>query len=623
MNVGAIAAVLSAWLLGGLLVAAARPAGERRRGDTLLMLSLGLLVGLGLTGTGFFFASLITARPALLAGTVELAVCLALAWRGRGRGVVVGASPSPVAPASWRQWLVASVLAQAVLVAVVCGWRAYQAEPYGGWDGWAIWNLQARLMLRAGPEWPALLPEPAISWTHPDYPRLLPAAVARLWAWGGEETSAASGTVAVAFAAAGLGILVAVVGRQRGWTLALVGGLLLVGTPFFVTFSPNQHADIPLSSFMLAATGLLVLAGDGPTARPILALAGLCAGLAAWTKNEGLLFALGFAVLAGSWVWRKRGGRALGRLAIGLGVGLVPVAVFKLGLAPANDLMSAPLGPRFAHVFDGARHVTILVSFGRELVRFGEWAWTPYLAMALPFVAWRHRRRWVGPEGMLLVLLGLMLAGYYGVYLLTPQDLAWHLNTSLVRLLLQLWPLAILAWALAVPELDAGLIPTGSRSRAALFFAANFAGALTLTTLLARQPAPGEMAVGHGRMRGVTVALGEGWFAPERHGRDHWAWSAGRAAVVVHAGAPRNGKSVTLRFGLRSSGARTVTVTVAGRTLWQGMVAGALVPVELADIGSPSGLVRLEFSTDTPGKSEAPGDGGRVLAFAIYNVELR
>jgi hypothetical protein len=624
MSFGVIVALLSAWLLGGLIVATFRPTGDPRPGDRLLIGSLGLLVGIGVTSTGFFFASLVTPHPALLSGAAELAVGLALAWRvARRRAGGDGAAATPAPPASWGQWLLASVLAQAVLVAAVCAWRAYQAEPYGGWDGWAIWNLQARLMLRAGAEWPALLAEPAISWTHPDYPRLLPAAVARLWAWGGAETPAAAALISVAFAASALGVLLAVVGRRRGWTLALAAGLLVVGTPFFVTFATNQHADIPLGGFMLAALALVVLASEGADARGGLLLAGLCAGLAAWTKNEGLLFALGFALLAGGWVWLRVGRKAFGALAVGLGVGLVPVAVFKFGLAPPNDLMSVPLGPRIAQVFESTRHGAILGSFGRELRGFGEWAWPPYLAMALPFVAWRQRRRLVGSEWMLAVVIALMLAGYYVVYLLTPQDLQWHLNTSLVRLLLQLWPLAILAWSLAVPDFDAGAKPRRRGRTAAFFFAANFVGALTLTTLLARQPAPGEMAIGRGRTSGVTVALGEGWFAPERHGRDHWAWSAGRATLLVYASGSRNGKPVTLRFGLRSSGARTVTVAAAGRTLWQGTVTGEFVPIELADVVPPAGLVQLEFSTDTPGQSEAPGDGGRMLAFAIYNVELR
>jgi hypothetical protein len=629
MNAGLIAALGSAWLLGGLIVAACRPAGRPDRGERAFVLALGLLVGMGATSTLFFFASLVSARPALVAGAGELAAGLVLAWHAWRRARVAApgsvAPPAP-APASWRQWLLASLFAQALLVAVGCGWRVYQAEPYGGWDGWAIWNLHARLMLRAGTGWPALLAEPAISWTHPDYPRLLPAAVARIWAWSGGELPAASALVSVAFAAGGLGVLVAVAGWRRGWTVALAGGLLLVGTPFFVTFAPNQHADLPLGSFMLATVALALFGGrSGGKGRGWLLLAGACAGFAAGTKNEGLLFALVFAVVGGGWVWRHRGPQAVGALAAGLACALVPVAGFKFGLAPGNDLLAAPLGPRLAHLVDGARHATILGSLGRGLGRFGEWTWPPYLAMALPFLAWRARRRLDGIERTIPPVLALMLSGYCVVYLLTPQDLAWHLNTSLVRLLLQLWPLAILGWCLAVPELGGG---GGRRDRqrgwlAAGFFGLNFAAALTLTTLLARQPAPGELAVGRGHAAGVTVALGEGWFAPERHGRDQWAWSAGRAVLLVQAEQARSGKPVTLRFRLRASGARTVTVRAGERVLWQGAVAGELVPVEWRGEAWQAGLTRLEFSTAAPGIAEAPGDGGRVLAFAIYNVELR
>jgi formate hydrogenlyase subunit 3/multisubunit Na+/H+ antiporter MnhD subunit len=34
----------------------------------------------------------------------------------------------------------------------------------------------------------------------------------------------------------------------------------------------------------------------------------------------------------------------------------------------------------------------------------------------------------------------LMLIGYFFVYVNTPYDIGWHLETSLVRLYVQLWP---------------------------------------------------------------------------------------------------------------------------------------------------------------------------------------
>ena len=37
-------------------------------------------------------------------------------------------------------------------------------------------------------------------------------------------------------------------------------------------------------------------------------------------------------------------------------------------------------------------------------------------------------------------VLAIMLFGYYFIYIITPENQQWHLDTSLGRLLLHLWP---------------------------------------------------------------------------------------------------------------------------------------------------------------------------------------
>ena len=49
-----------------------------------------------------------------------------------------------------------------------------------------------------------------------------------------------------------------------------------------------------------------------------------------------------------------------------------------------------------------------------------------------------------------IVSLGLVLLGYFAIYLITPRDLYWHLRFSLNRLFLQLWPSAIFLFFLFV-----------------------------------------------------------------------------------------------------------------------------------------------------------------------------
>jgi hypothetical protein len=58
-------------------------------------------------------------------------------------------------------------------------------------------------------------------------------------------------------------------------------------------------------------------------------------------------------------------------------------------------------------------------------------------------------------------VLCLVALGHAGIYLITPADLVWQLSHSLDRLLLQLWPSALLVFFLSTAspaELDAAVL---------------------------------------------------------------------------------------------------------------------------------------------------------------------
>lgn len=57
----------------------------------------------------------------------------------------------------------------------------------------------------------------------------------------------------------------------------------------------------------------------------------------------------------------------------------------------------------------------------------------------------RGGARFRRPRGLpaAFAVLLLLLVGYFLVYVTTPHDLSWHLETSLLRLFIQLWPAAI------------------------------------------------------------------------------------------------------------------------------------------------------------------------------------
>jgi hypothetical protein len=63
----------------------------------------------------------------------------------------------------------------------------YINRPHGFWDAWAIWNMRARFLFRSGNQYINAFSS-LYSWSHPDYPLLLPCNVARIWTYVGYES---------------------------------------------------------------------------------------------------------------------------------------------------------------------------------------------------------------------------------------------------------------------------------------------------------------------------------------------------------------------------------------------------------------------------------------------------
>jgi hypothetical protein len=342
----------------------------------------------------------------------------------------------------------------ALLASLYSGVLRALARPYGsGWDSFAIWNLHARFLYRGGIYWRDGF-SPLIPWSHPDYPLLLPAAIAHFWTVMGRETPALPAVLGLVFTFSTVALLFSGLDILVSRTSALLGAMCLLSTPFFIDLGTWQYADVPLSLFILATLVLLHLhdrlAKRGVESRSSLVLAGLAAGFAAWTKNEGVLF-LVTILLARMWLTPRQLSpvrRPLSQIAPML-FAVAPIfaliAVFKRTIAPPGDLFSDP-AIMLHKLSDPSRYWAVLKWYGRELVRFGEWWLIPLpivmlvLYLLLKRNVTREEQETVRASATALVLT---LAGYFFIYLITPRDIYWHLRFSLNRLFVQLWPSAI------------------------------------------------------------------------------------------------------------------------------------------------------------------------------------
>jgi len=312
--------------------------------------------------------------------------------------------------------------------------------PHGYEDAWFIWNMAARFLFRAS-DWALRFREQSALW-HPDYPLLLPLNVVQGWALVGETTRIPMALAAL-FTFSIPGMLYTVLLRLRGPLLAALGSTLLLMTPWFVLYGTQQQADIPLAAFLLGAVAFLAFYLREQQLS-LLILSGLVAGFAAWMKNEGWLLWVNLMGVSLTLAWREK---RLQPLAAFLGGSLPPLIVilaFKILLAPESDLF-VENGNLMAQLSDPVRYAQVFSAFARQISDFGGWPLGIFWFL-LVFSLISGFDRGSLPIGFWLwAVFCIQIVGYFAIYIITPHDLDWHLSTSLNRLLMQIFPLALLA----------------------------------------------------------------------------------------------------------------------------------------------------------------------------------
>ena len=377
-----------------------------------------LLVGTAfLYGSGTMYLVLLTlsithVRWTLIGVTIgSLIVFCAAALIARRRTPELGSKTKP------------HLLDLLTLFTIVCYALYATLAPVWEWDFWAIWGLKARTFLEIGGiDW-HFLESRWNTFSHPDYPLLVPLNYDFVALLNGGWSDRWMGLTGVAWAVA----------------LALVARSLAARetTPFFAALLALLVTALGFSRYVGLAEGALIAFGGAGVLFVRAALidddavswrrAALMLGFAANCKNEGLalLVAVTIAVIATSW------SRAWVRLR---------------KLAPAYALAAPWLILRAAHTLptDIAEGSTI----SRLLVRL------PHAHQILMFLAQQLNKPWfwiailigilLGPaavrrrERFIFLVTAIQCLFYVVVYFITPNGLQWHVLSSWPRLTAQI-----------------------------------------------------------------------------------------------------------------------------------------------------------------------------------------
>lgn len=415
-----------------------------------LLAALGVGLGAGVSACLLFpwMAAFGPTRafPLAEAGLLALVAITTLRRRPRFPAGTANGSPGSTGPDRLAAFgfVVTLVAAGAAFVTML------RQEPHGSWDAWMNWDMRARMIFLGGPAWRIAF-SPEIPWSHPDYPVLVPSLVVRSWLYAGTATLLGPALVAGTFAFGTVALLVSGLAALRRPSQGFLAGIVLLSTPFFVRHATSLYADVPLSFYFLATVVCLALDGRyGGQTRRFATLAGLAAGLAMWTKNEGLLFTLSIA--AGLAIGGQgEGWPATRRRLAAFGLGLLPLLVlvvgFKIAFAPPNDLLSTlGIERTVGRLTAPDRYTIVLRAYASHIATFGAnglagavWPLAACFA-ALGVSRSEMGRPWARAVGIALVLV---LVGHFMVFVSMADELERLLKSSLDRLLLQLWPSAL------------------------------------------------------------------------------------------------------------------------------------------------------------------------------------
>ena len=444
-----VLSAVAAVVLGGAgLAAAAFP--DRASGvcDRLLRAAATLVFGLGAWSAGYA-ASLLAfgaAASVRVVKDVAIALCgVALIAVRRRRAAPEAVAAGDEAP----RWLIAVFVVACAVFCLVFVEHSIRA-PEGGFDAWMLWNSRARFLARAGDDFRVAFSPRLLFWTHQDYPWLLPGVVAQWFLITGTESPLIPAALGLVFGAATIAIVTCSLARLRGARAALVGGLAVASLPCFAAFAASQQADVPLAAFVALAAGLVAMAVDEPRRplRPLL-LAGLAAGLGAWTKNDGLVW---LVCIAAALLLRLRDVRAAAIFVLGSVPAVVLLCAFRLGLSPPNDflLFTTPADLR-ARFIDARRWLEVIRLALRQVVYFQDFALWAAAAVILGVIIRRNLRADRAPSVLGFSVL-LALGCFGAIYVLQPHSLKWMFWSSASRLFVQMWPAAVVALVAGVPQ---------------------------------------------------------------------------------------------------------------------------------------------------------------------------
>lgn len=334
------------------------------------------------------------------------------------------------------------ILISVIVISVVSTFLDALSLPICNCDAVATWSLKAKILYHETVRETNYFFEQSKSFSHPDYPLLVPFIQVYIYALLGYVDDR---LVKIIFPVFFVCLLASVYSIQRVYYSrmhSLVFTAVLASLPPLLTEAVSGYADVPLSFFYFLMAGYLYLwVKDGKLT--YLILSALFTGCAIFTKSEGLgLYLINLIVLV-IFTISKFKKETITQLFIYIGLTITTIFCWFIfqtkGLVTQENYFSQLTLENIIKNID--RVPIILQAFVKEFVNLKRWniVWIALLLSTILSFSNVFKK----PIVYLILLFVLHPVMYLIVYIITPWQILPLLDCTLTRNLIHITPLAV------------------------------------------------------------------------------------------------------------------------------------------------------------------------------------
>lgn len=334
-------------------------------------------------------------------------------------------------------------------------------KPIEAYDAVAIYAIKSKIFYLASSIPQGFFSGFSMLFPHPDYPLNIQLCETFAYLFMGNLNDQLVKVIFPLYFVGILAVLYFGIRRFGSRTYALLFTFILASIPQFNAYSTNAYIDLPLAYYCFS--GLLMLLywfKDTKSTQFIIISAVMCA-LAAWTKNEGIMYCLiNILLLAIFFFSSGKGMKVKNKVIYTIGYVLIILVIYfpwmwiKSSAHLENDEIKAANMSPVNVIRNYDRIVPIVYEYQKQF--FGPKKWNLAWILFIALFCLNFKKAFLKDTKFLTFSIIFALGGYAFIYMITNQDVKWHLSTTVSRFFIHFVP-AVCYWLACILKEDVKL----------------------------------------------------------------------------------------------------------------------------------------------------------------------